>query len=872
MKQLLWILFLPLIGTAFSEGESAPTVAPATPPSATAAEFPRVIVGTVMDWCLPGSARLVQGELVAPTGEKIISGFYGNAPLVRNMEQEFQDMKAAGIDVLGFDFFSEMNVPAMLERYVDLARDSGTGVRVVPMLEPSRELKWTPDILKKVWEAKGKNGEFLRDHPGLLTVGNDKVPAFLTYDTESADVWKERLGMVRAAGGNAFVIGDVSSIEVAVTTKVPDRFREPITPLAGTYFFVSHTSGVRPDEKSIMPDFMRFGRSFDDAKVVGAGIAPGYVSSMRAGNLLSPRGTGFLRRQWLDVIENNPDFVHLTMLSDYSENTEMECSENSSFTFLDLARYFGSRWRTGRWPEMKKPEAFLSYKKTLSPSQKAEFELLVLDPKWTGNETAEEVAKRISTNLQVAFPTGGSAPVPLVKATAFPGHAVLEFAADKAWDGAQFAIPRTPEILIDGKRLDIAVANLAPITVLAGGAEASRQWFHIPLNRVRELGAAALRIETAAGESYPRTLRISGIDWNAMDGVVFERSPNPLSHALPSEEVKAGWSEPYYVGPGYAPMPYLAGWSKRWVADRTDSYFSVIRFKDGTVGFPRPAAIPAPRLKDCSVVQDPVIAPLNGQKNINELSDRGPLQRPLPLGPADSPSRAGIVPVDTGAPWWALRFDGRDDRIRQGPFTFPPVDATVEFWIKPDATDARQAFLYSQSACFNLTLVSGGTLELERSNERRQSVKISGAIPLEGGQWNHVAAVYAGDQLRLYVNGRPDGEAPCPGARTDEFTLIGGKPGTVFPKAAAEALQIAQGKTSESFAGDIARFRVLGHAASAEEIAASSEQMRETLAIKPSSRTNAPESWLDRIFRKFHQAKSPSQSDTPGNSLKSEKH
>ncbi len=839
MKTFFPVLLFLAFGGTFCRGEDvgdvpAPPVVASTP-SATATEFPRVIMGTVMDWCLPGSQRLVQGEMVTPGGEKIISGFYGNVPLVRNMEQEFQDMKAAGIDVLGFDFFPEMNVPAMLERYVNLARDSGTGVRVVPMLEPSRELKWTPDILRKVWEAKGKDGKSLRDHPGLFTVGKERVPVFLTYDTEPAEVWKERLGLVRAAGGNAFVIGDVSSIEVAVTTKVPDRFRERIAPLAVTYFFVSHTSGVHLDEKSIMPDFMRFGRSFQDAKVVGAGIAPGYVGSMRAGNLLSPRGTAFLRRQWLDVIGNNPDFVHLTMLSDYSENTEMECSENSSFTFLDLARYFGSRWRTGQWPELKKPEAFLSYKKTLSPLQKAGFELLILDPKWTGNETSGEVVKRVSAKLPVSFPVGETVFVPLVKASAYPGHVVLEFEADKAWDGSQFAIPQTPEILIDGNRLDVADAGLAPITVLENGAEASRQWFHIPLNRVRGLGDASLRVETVAGEGYPRTLKLSGIDWEAMDGVVFERSPNPLSHALPPEEVKSGWSEPYYVGPGYAPMPYQAGWSKRWVADRTDSYFSVIRFKDGTVGFPRPVAIPAPRLKDPGVVQDPVIAPLNGQKNVNELSDRGPLQRPLPLGPADSSSRVGIVPVNAIAPWWALRFDGRDDRIRQGPFTFPPGDATVEFWIKPNGTGDRQAFLYSQSACFNLTLVPGGTLEMERLNERRQSVKISGTIPLDAGQWNHVAAVYSGDQLRLYVNGRPDGEVFCPGARTDEFTLIGGRPGTVFPKAAAEALQIAQGKVSESFAGDMARFRILGHASGAEEIQAASKQMRETLGLEPMS-------------------------------------
>lgn len=825
----------PIVNGSDASDVSAPSgSAPTSGTPVVAPNFPRVIMGTVMEWCLPNSPRFIQGEMLTPTGEKIICGFNGNAPLVRSMEQEFQDLKGAGIDALGFDFFPEMNVPATLERLADTARDSGTGVRVLGMLEPSRDLKWSPDILKKVWEARDKNGGLLRNHPGLFTVGKDREPVFITYATEPADVWKERLGLVRAAGGNAFVIGDVNAIEVAVTTKVPDRFRAAISPLAGLYYFVSHTSGVRLDEKSIMPDFMRFGRSFDDGKVVGAGIAPGYVSSMRVGNLLSPRGTAFLRRQWLDVIANNPDFVHLTMLSDYSENTEMECSENSSFTFLDLARYFGARWRTGKWPEMQKPEAFLSYKKTLSPAQKAEFELLILDPDLTGNETDGEISRRISAKLPVSLQTGGSVDVPFVKAMAFPGHAVLEFAADKAWDHSQFAIPRTPAITVDGKILELPVANLAPIAVLESDGEASRQWFHIPLNRVRALTDSALRIETANGESYPRVLRLTGIDWEEMDGVVFERSPNPLYSALTSEDVKSGWSEPYYVGPGYAPMTYKAGWSKRWVADRTDRYFSVIRFKDGTIAFPRPTTIASPRLKDSSVVQDPVIAPLNGQKNINELSDRGPLQRPLPLAPAGSAACPRIVPVDAGVPWWALRFDGKANRIKQGPFTFPPADATVELWIKPDGVTSRQTLLYSQSGCFNLTIVPGGTVVLKRSDERRQTVNITGRRSLSAGQWNHIAAVYSGERLLLYVNGQPDGETDCPGVRTDEFTLIGGKSDSEVPKDAAEALHLSSGNGSEAFLGDIARFRVLGRAASAEEVAALAEQMRKTLEVGPS--------------------------------------
>jgi len=803
----------------------ADTPSPAGVPVPTAGDFPRVVMGTFMFWCGPGSPSFTVGGV---PGANVIRGFYGNAPMVRDMGQQLRDLEEAGIDVLVLDFFTGMNVPVVTGRYLDMARESGTGVRMGIMIErPHTKQRWSPDMLKDFWNHKTDDGKPVTQHPNLFTAGPARVPVFITYGTESAHDWRERLRRVRLDGGNAAVIGDTTSIEIAVTDKVPARFVEPIAPLAGAYFFSSVTSALHPEGRGIMPDFLRFVRAFPGDKVAGVSVKPGYISSGRVGNLLSPRGTEVFRRQWMDAITCNPDFVHLTTISDYSENTEQECSSNSTFTFLDMIRYFGHRWREGRWPRLEKPQAFLSYRKSLSGARAASFELVVLDPDLTGEETQEEIQGRLRASLELELDGGRVVGAEVAGVRAHPGHAVVEFSSNGPWEETGFVIPRMPEIVIDGKKLALAEgARLAPVAVLGPGDEESRHWFHIPLHRVRGLGDAALEVRQARGESYPRRLHMSGLPWADLDGVVFERGQNPVHGMVDADEARDGWPEPYYVGPGYNPMRFESGWAKRWVADTTDRYRAVLRFKDGTIGFPRPDVVPAPRLDDPSVVMDPVIAPPMGQ-DLTKLSDRSPLQRDLLLGEPDAPLRPEIVPVGDRPPWWALRFN--DKEIRQGPFSFPPGDATLELWIRPEQTGKPQTLVHSQSAVLNLAIRPGGTIALSRHDEHRRLVTIEGTGKVTPGRWNHVAAVQSGDDLILFLNGKRDGHATCPGARTDEITCIGRKPDNrSLPEEAAQALGFNRDVT-EPFFGDLARYRVFARALSPEEITAAANHMLETL-------------------------------------------
>jgi len=87
---------------------------------------------------------------------------------------------------------------------------------------------------------------------------------------------------------------------------------------------------------------------------------------------------------------------------------------------------------------------------------------------------------------------------------------------------------------------------------------------------------------------------------------------------------------------------------------------------------------------------------------------------------------------------------------------------------------------------------------------------------LTAGAWHHVAAVFTGGELRLYVDGRQDAAAvPVHGLRSDKESAIGGP-----------SLWAAGVRAAGHFRGDIKGFRVLQRSLTPEEVAENSGVMR----------------------------------------------
>jgi len=768
---------------AASGADSNAAARAGAPPEA----FPKIVVGSAMLWGTPHSARFRPG-FAAP--EYSGSGFYENAPLVPADRPDagadanphfprdwFRDAAHAGIDAIDHCFFGTKNLPVLLQT-AEAARQSGTGVKVLPMIDTMPAAEGMA-FLVDLWR-----NEPLRNHPNLLRFGDR--PVVMTFGVHGGDVWRQRLAAAEQAGARYFVITDVSESRLGRPT-VPDDHE----PLHGLYRFVEL-------DGSGLPGLAKLARSYDPPKLFGGSVMPGYIGATRQGILRDHRGTDVFRRNWLQIIAHDPAFVYLSTLNDYTEATEQECSANSTYAYIDLNAYFGGRWKTGAWPARAAGQAFLSYRKAVATTEAIELELVLLRPELTGKEDAAGIAERFQATASLAMNGARRVDVAPVKPQVLPGHAVWRFWAQGPHaDG--YAVPSV-KIEVDGAALELPDGHPAPFAIVRNGEPLSRRWLHVPLHRIRPGVAARLVVRPTGDGPYPRTIRIEGLPWDDVACAVLEREANSLSPALTAGQLQSGFTEELYAGPGWCPMPYLDGNLKRNVVDQVDRYTAVIRMHDETFVYPAPALVDPPRTLpdapavDPATVIDPAIGP--GKK----LVDRGWLKRDLVL-PADATSPTAHQD-DDGA--WFLRFDGVDDRIIQGPIAMPPGPATVELLLRPADTERMQTVVDSSEPVLSLMLAPGGTLRLQRVNQQREVVTLAGQKPLQAGAWHHVVAVFTGRSLRLYVDGKQDGpEIPIHGLRSDKETAIGGpiRPGGFLK-------------------GDVRQFRVLQRSLAADEIAA----------------------------------------------------
>ena len=151
----------------------------------------------------------------------------------------------------------------------------------------------------------------------------------------------------------------------------------------------------------------------------------------------------------------------------------------------------------------------------------------------------------------------------------------------------------------------------------------------------------------------------------------------------------------------------------------------------------------------------------------------------------------------------ALKFDGISSAVDFSTQAYPMGPTTVELMIKPDEIGRKQALASQGGAVIDLVLEQDGTVSAQRLNEERGTDIAHGKTRLTAGQWACITGTCDLGHLRIYVNGKLDGETLSSGLRSTEGVRLGG------PFWGTEGF----------FKGLVARYRVLDGNSRPEQIA-----------------------------------------------------
>jgi hypothetical protein len=114
------------------------------------------------------------------------------------------------------------------------------------------------------------------------------------------------------------------------------------------------------------------------------------------------------------------------------------------------------------------------------------------------------------------------------------------------------------------------------------------------------------------------------------------------------------------------------------------------------------------------------------------------------------------TPSGTG---YSLQFDGVNDFVRVQD-TFNYTDRlTIEAWVKPQAVNGQRIIWDDYGNPGVVFSVWNGRVQFNLSTETHPGLGIelyTGNIIT--GEWQHVAGVYVGAQMRVYINGLPSGD------------------------------------------------------------------------------------------------------------------
>lgn len=636
------------------------------------------------------------------------------------LESQIVHAAAAGIDGFAVDVVRRPpgQMAGMLVDMAEIAQRRTPGFAIMPCLDCASIQKvddWETFLL----EWLGRAG----DLPATYRVnGAAVVFTYGAYEMPPAD-WAELRQRMLKAGHALFLIGEMNALYRNGKNPLP-RIREYADVFDGLYFF-------SPNREEPERQLLEVERSDGRPLLRVFSPSPGYWR-VNTGSFARPfQGTRTYQSHWDLACRLPVQWTSITTWNDYTEHTHVEPARHSSDAYARLTRIGSARFRGESIEAATGPETFW----LTAPAEMPDGPGLAPMESDSRRETIVEV-------LRVGPPA--TEPKKVRVTIALPGGEVIEaktltIDAGKPVADAQFAWQ--PDRKFGEPYL--------VITASTGDHDARLPMPLWPGNAARRYHMAPRRIRLTA-EHPPKpviALEDGRLTVSTISGEAGWRT-DLLHNQMPMIDPKSRTSR---VAEGADQLPGTEpGWGFWEAATITP---------DARVTWANPIYIP-PRGDLATLAWYRFDNPDDPGADQSIYSRHGRL-------------RGRLTELADGS--HALACDGESWFIPSGSYCPANAPLTVELWVQPDKPGGTLWGDVGVAMSLSLT-PEGKPVARRRQSRDEKRIAARGRESLETGKWSHLASVFDGQSLKLYVNGTLAAQSPCQGPSGSSRMSVGRNP------------------------------------------------------------------------------------------------
>lgn len=672
--------------------------------------------------------------------------------------KQIDTARAYGFDGFCVDVVDPKAYTSALSRFF---RDAeGTGFKIALCID---RLSYPDDYLLE------HLGNFIRtwkDHPNACRIDGKMVIFVYNAGGKSSAEWTALRRELATRGLDAWYI--VQPMHETSMWDNREKLQEALRGFDSLYDF--GCNGFFPEQ---MKERLASGRAAlkaarPDGMLVG-GIAVGYIGQ-GSGFYRPFLNSGTLRHNWEAALANNVDWVCITTWNDYIEQTQFEPSVLNRDALLLINREYLDKWR-GTAPVERPPRVVYSYHDEVVTGDDLTIEVL----NFSYSTRPAKVRLRLldeTGKLLHEFPEVALNPKDMGVRTLRLKHEQL-----KDWK-----VIRVQAALTAGT-VKPEFKELHPVIRRPGRVESVRT---VRLRQDDMTGpAAALDIVESAGKPAARIRLRSWTfagkyellrnGWPVAEGEISHQKKPVCEIVVPLPEPMRSPEDVYVarltdvserVGFSNPALHRAAGF------DGTSVQPVVVTGSDFDENWPlwsrRISRLKKPELRNMTLPERDIFRVrydfLEGEGDLLLSTSGWSIPALLGCGGGFSWSvQEGAAPEwmraagPEGGERTLLRFDGADDNIAVASRTMPYGPFTLEMVLKP-GEKAGAMTLFSDRCGVELSLDE----KLVPKFRRGSVPAVTGKIALPAGRWSHLAALYTGGKLLLYLDGEKIAEGNAP--------------------------------------------------------------------------------------------------------------